>query len=85
VGQSCCGRDKAERFAQLALRFAGRRRTERHDVRKIKAVICAIFSFARFEELVLSNPAHGWRLKGMMSDYEPIIVPPSDTMRIIDH
>ena len=37
-----------------------------------------------FEELVLSNPAQGWRLKGMKSDYEPVIVPPSDTMRIID-
>jgi integrase len=53
-------------------------------VRKIKAVMCAIFSFALFEELVLSNPAQGWRLKGMKSDYEPVIVPPSDTVRIID-
>jgi hypothetical protein len=53
-------------------------------VRKIKAVICAVFSFALFEELVLSNPAQGWRLKGMRSDYESVSVPPSDTMRIID-
>jgi len=53
-------------------------------VRKIKAVIGAIFSFAVFEELASTNPAKGWKLKGMASDFEPVIVPPSETMRIID-
>jgi hypothetical protein len=41
-------------------------------------------SFAVFEELVLFNTAQGWRLQGMKSDYEPVIVPPSYAMRIID-
>ena len=45
-------------------------------VRKIKAVIGAIFSFAVFEELASTNPAKGWKLKGMTSDFEPVIVPP---------
>ncbi len=53
-------------------------------VKKIKNTMGAIFAFGMFEELALSNPARGWRLKGMKSDYEPVIVPPSDTMRIID-
>ncbi len=53
-------------------------------VKKIKNTMGAIFAFGMFEELTFSNPARGWRLKGMKSDYEPVIVPPSDTMRIID-
>lgn len=54
------------------------------DVKKIKNTMGAIFAFGMFEELAFSNPARGWRLKGMKSDYEPVIVSPSDTMRIID-
>jgi integrase len=53
-------------------------------VKKIKNTMGAIFAFGMFEELALSNPARGWRLKGMKSDYEPVIVAPSDTMRIIE-
>jgi integrase len=53
-------------------------------VKKIKNTMGAIFAFGMFEELAFSNPARGWRLKGMKSDYEPVIVPPSYTMRIID-
>jgi integrase len=53
-------------------------------VKKIKNTMGAIFAFGMFEELLPSNPAQGWRLKGMKSDYEPVIVQPSDTMRIID-
>jgi integrase len=53
-------------------------------VKKIKNTMGAIFAFGIFEELAFSNPARGWRLKGMKSDYEPVIVSPSDTMRIID-
>jgi integrase len=53
-------------------------------VRKIKAVMGSVFSFAVFEELASTNPAKGWKLKGMASSFEPVIVPPSDTMRIID-
>jgi integrase len=53
-------------------------------VKKVKNTMGAIFAFGMFEELAFSNPARGWRLKGMKSDYEPVIVSPSDTMRIID-
>jgi len=53
-------------------------------VRKIKAVIASVFSFAVFEELASTNPAKGWKLKGTASNFEPVIVPPSDTMRIIE-
>jgi len=53
-------------------------------VRKIKAVMGSVFSFAVFEELASTNPAKGWKLKGVASNFEPVIVPPSDTMRIIE-
>jgi integrase len=53
-------------------------------VKKVKNTMGAMFAFGMFEELASSNPARGWRLKGMKSDYEPVIMSPSDTMRIID-
>ena len=38
-------------------------------VSKIKTMIGTIFNWAQFEDLVTTNPASGWRLEDVGSDY----------------
>ena len=45
-------------------------------VSKIKTMIGTIYNWAQFEGLLTNNPALGWRLEDVGSDYTPVIVKP---------
>jgi integrase len=52
-------------------------------VSKIKTMIGTIYNWAQFEGLVTTNPATGWRLEDVGSDYVPVIVEPEQVKQII--
>jgi integrase len=52
-------------------------------VSKIKTMIGTIYNWAQFEGLVTTNPATGWRLEEVGSDYVPVIVEPEQVKQII--
>jgi integrase len=52
-------------------------------VSKIKTMIGTIYNWAQFEGLVTTNPAIGWRLEDVGSDYVPVIVEPEQVKQII--
>jgi integrase len=52
-------------------------------VSKIKTMIGTIYTWAQFEGLVTTNPATGWRLEDVGSDYAPVIVKPEEVKQII--
>jgi integrase len=52
-------------------------------VSKIKTMIGTIYNWAQFEGLVTTNPATGWRLEDVGSDYAPVIVKPEEVKQII--
>jgi len=53
------------------------------SVSKIKTMIGTIYNWAQFEGLVTTNPATGWRLEDVGSDYVPVIVEPEHVKQII--
>ncbi|HKV82717.1 MAG TPA: tyrosine-type recombinase/integrase [Candidatus Sulfotelmatobacter sp.] len=52
-------------------------------ISKIKTMIGTIYNWAQFEGLVTTNPATGWRLEDVGSDYVPVIVEPEQVKEII--
>jgi integrase len=52
-------------------------------VSKIKTMIGTIYNWAQFEGLVTTNPATGWRLEDVGSDYSPVIVKPEQVKNIV--
>lgn len=52
-------------------------------ISKIKSIIGTIYNWAVFEGLVSSNPAAGWKLEDVGSDYVPVIVTPAQAKEII--
>lgn len=52
-------------------------------VSKIKTMIGTIYNWAEFEGLVSTNPARGWKLEDVGSDYAPVIVKPEQVKQII--
>jgi integrase len=52
-------------------------------VSKIKTMIGTIYNWAQFEGLVATNPATGWRLEDVGSNYVPVIVEPEQVKQII--
>ena len=46
-------------------------------------MIGTIYNWAQFESLVTTNPASGWRLEDVGSDYVPVIVEPDQVKQII--
>jgi integrase len=52
-------------------------------ISKIKTMIGTIYNWAQFEGLVTTNPATGWRLEDVGSDYVPVIVKPEQVKKII--
>jgi integrase len=52
-------------------------------VSKIKTMIGTIYNWAQFEGLVTTNPATGWRLEDVGSDYSPVIVKPEQVKSIV--
>ncbi len=50
---------------------------------KIKSIIGTVYHWAEFERLVTTNPASGWRLEDVGSDYVPVIVGPDQVKRMI--
>jgi len=53
------------------------------SISKIKTMIGTIYNWAQFEGLVTRNPATGWRLEDVGSDYVPVIVEPEQVKQII--
>ena len=52
-------------------------------VSKIKSIICTIYNWAGFEGLVTTNPADGWKLEDVASNYTAVIVKPEQVKKII--
>jgi integrase len=52
-------------------------------VSKIKSIIGTIYNWAGFESLVTTNPAGGWKLEDVASNYTPVIVKPEQARKII--
>jgi integrase len=52
-------------------------------VSKIKTMIGTIYNWAEFESLVTTNPASGWRLEDVGSNYVPVIVEPDQVKQMI--
>lgn len=59
------------------------RRLAGPTVSKIKTMIGTIYNWAQFEGLVTTNPATGWRLEDVGSNYVPVIVEPEQVKQII--
>ena len=52
-------------------------------ISKIKTMTGTIYNWAQFEGLVTTNPAAGWRLEDVGSEYVPVIVNPEQVKQII--
>jgi integrase len=52
-------------------------------VSKIKSIIGTIYNWAEFEGLVTTNPAGGWKLEDVASNYTAVIVKPEQVKKII--